>query len=142
MQFGEKIRVLRKRIGISQKDFAEMIGITRRALVYYENSQRFPKESDIIDKIASYLNVTSDFLTDDSEEIAKTKEELFLEEAKTEDKFRGKNEARKFIDSTRGLFAGGELSEDDKDALFEVLTEIYFDSKKKAKKYGNRKNDK
>jgi hypothetical protein len=25
-------------------------------------------------------------------------------------------------------------------ALFEVLTEIYFDSKKKAKKYGVRKN--
>jgi hypothetical protein len=31
------------------------------------------------------------------------------------------------------LFAGGELSEDDKDALFESLTEIYFDAKKKAK---------
>lgn len=46
MQFGEKIRLLRKRAGISQKDFAEQLGITRRALVYYENGERFPREQD------------------------------------------------------------------------------------------------
>ena len=140
MQFGEKIRLLRKRAGISQKDFAEQLGITRRALVYYENGQRFPREAELIDKIAGFFNVSSDFLTDDSESIAMTKEEIFLEEAKAEDKLRGKSEAKKFIETTKCLFAGGELSEEDKDALFEVLTEIYFDSKKKAKKYGVRKN--
>jgi len=124
MQFGEKIRLLRKRAGISQKDFAEQLGITRRALVYYENGERFPREAELIDKIAGFFNVSSDFLTDDSESIAMTKEELFLEEAKAEDKLRGKSEAKKFIETTKCLFAGGELSEEDKDALFEVLTEM------------------
>ena len=109
-------------------------------MVYYENGQRFPREAGLIDKIAAFFNVSSDFLTDDSESIAMTKEEIFLEEAKAEDKLRGKSEAKKFIETTKCLFAGGELSEEDKDALFEVLTEIYFDSKKKAKKYGARKN--
>ncbi|WP_198543936.1 helix-turn-helix domain-containing protein [Petroclostridium xylanilyticum] len=90
MQFGEKIRLLRKRAGISQKDFAEQLGITRRALVYYENGERFPREAELIDKIADFFNVSSDFLTDDSESITMTKEEIFLEKAKAEDKLRGK----------------------------------------------------
>jgi transcriptional regulator with XRE-family HTH domain len=79
-----------KRAGISQKDFAEQLGITRRALVYYENGERFPREAELIDKIADFFNVSSDFLTDDSESITMTKEEIFLEKAKAEDKLRGK----------------------------------------------------
>lgn len=140
MQFKEKLRLLRKRAGISQTDFAKKLEITRRALIYYENGKRFPQKTELIDKIADFFNVTSDFLTDDSESINLTKEEIFLEDAKSEDKLRGKSEAKKFLETTRGLFAGGELSEEDKDSLFEVLTEIYFDSKKKAKKYGVHKN--
>jgi hypothetical protein len=31
---------------------------------------------------------------------------------------RGKSEAKKFIETTKCLFAGGELSDEDKDALF------------------------
>jgi len=135
MQFGEKIRLLRKRAGISQKDFAEQLGITRRALVYYENGERFPREAGLIDKIAAHLNVTADFLTDDSESVAMKKEEIFLQEEKAEYNVKGKGETKKYLETTKDLFAGEELSNEDKDALFEVLTEIYFDSKKKTKKY-------
>lgn len=38
-----------------------------------------------------------------------------------------------------GLFAGGELPEEDKDALFEAIQEAYWQSKIENKKYGNRK---
>ena len=140
MLFGDKVRILRKRAGIPQKDFAQMFGITARALLYYEKNERTPREQELIDKIANFFEVSPELLTNENEQIAPTKEELFFEEAKKEDTLKGKTEARKYLERTRGMFAGGDLSEDDKDALFEVLTEIYFDAKKKAKKYGVRKN--
>ena len=38
-----------------------------------------------------------------------------------------------------GLFAGGELPEEDKDVLFEAISEAYWQSKLKNKKYGKNK---
>jgi transcriptional regulator with XRE-family HTH domain len=45
-------------------------------LVYYENGEAF-HGAGLIDKIAGFFNVSSDFLTDDSESIAMTKEKYF-----------------------------------------------------------------
>jgi len=138
MTFGEKVRILRKRASMGQGELAEQIGVTRRALVYYENNERYPREQAVIDRLADTFAVTPDFLTNDREYILQTKEEFFLAEAAKEDARRGGTEAKHFLEQTHSLFAGGELSDDDKDALFEVLTEIYFDSKKKAKKYSSK----
>ncbi len=138
MTLGEKIRILRRRAGLSQGELADQIGVTRRALVYYESNQRHPREQSIINRLAEILGVTPEFLTDERETIAKTKEEYFLDEAAKEDNRNGMAEAKRFLEHTHSLFAGGELSDEDKDALFEVLTEIYFDSKKKAKRFASK----
>ena len=37
------------------------------------------------------------------------------------------------------LFAGGELTEDDRDAAMQALTEAYWIAKSNAKKYSNKK---
>lgn len=132
MKFAEKLRLLRKRNGLTQGDVAEAIGTTMRSVRYYEADTKFPSEAHL-KKIAGLFNVTIDLLTDDKEEIELTKEEQFIEKAKKDDRFKGKTDAERFLVRSKGLFAGGELSEDDKDALFESLTEIYFDAKKKAK---------
>jgi hypothetical protein len=36
-----------------------------------------------------------------------------------------------YLDKSRELFAGGKLSEEDKQALFNCVTEIYFAAKNK-----------
>lgn len=84
-------------------------------------------------KISELFDVSMDLLSDDKEELRLTKEEQFIERAKNDDKFKGKSDAQKFLERSKGLFAGGDLSEEDKDALFESLTEIYFDAKKRAR---------
>lgn len=43
-------------------------------------------------------------------------------------------EIPKILESMTGLFAGGELPEEDKDALFEAIQEVYWESKIKNKK--------
>ena len=108
------------------------IGVTMRAIRYYEADTKFPLEP-VLKRISDLFEVSIDLLTHDKEEISLTKEEQFIERAKQDDKFKGKSHAQKFLESSKGLFAGGELSEHDKDALFESLTEIYFDAKKKAR---------
>lgn len=133
MTFGEKLRLLRKRNGYTQEELAASVGTTIRAIRYYEADERFPQTKVLLEKFAELFNVSADILSDDKEEILLTKEEQFIEKAKHSDKFKGKSEAQKYLERSKGLFAGGELSEDDKDALFESLTEIYFDAKKRAK---------
>ena len=38
-----------------------------------------------------------------------------------------------------GLFAGGDLPDEDKDALFEAIQQAYWKAKLENKKYGRRK---
>ena len=41
-----------------------------------------------------------------------------------------------------GLFAGGELSESDRDAIMIAMQKVYFECKANNKKYGSPKNKK
>lgn len=44
-------------------------------------------------------------------------------------------QAEKIINDVVGLFAGGRLSDNDKDAVMQALQQIYWDSKKENRKY-------
>ena len=51
----------------------------------------------------------------------------------------GKKQAEQILKQAQGLFAGGELDEEDRDAFFRAMTDIYFDAKERAKKYTPKK---
>ena len=48
-------------------------------------------------------------------------------------------ELRDLVENLSCLFAGGELTEDDRDAAMQALTEAYWIAKNNAKKYSNKK---
>ena len=50
----EKLKARREEKGLSKKEFAELVGVTERAIYYYENGQREPKAS-ILKKMAQVL---------------------------------------------------------------------------------------
>ena len=135
MKLSEKIITLRKRYGLTQEQLGEIAGVKKRAIIYYENDQRTPND-DILSGIAKALDVTPEFLLDDSKDIEFTKEEVFINQARDSYGSKGASEAAKTVGRVKALMAGGELNDTDKDAFFEVMQEIYFDSKEKAKKYG------
>ena len=138
MTIGKKVRLLRKRARMTQADLAEKISVTTRAVIYFEKDQRHPSE-DVISKLAEVFNISEDILDDDRRNLELTKEEKFIQRAKSEDQKSGKTEAERFLEKCRVFFAGGSVSEDDMDLVFESLTEIFFDAKRKAKeKYGNK----
>lgn len=139
MKFHEKLQLLRKRAGLSQVELSEKLGVTRRAVVYLENAERKPS-GELLNKITTLFEVDNSLMLDDNREVYPTKEEMFLEVAQKELGDKAKSEAKKYLEKSHALFAGGTFSDEDKDTLFEVLTEIYFDAKKKTKRYGERKN--
>ena len=142
MTVGEKIKILRKRARMTQAKLAEILNVTTRSVIYYERNQRNPAD-DIMEKLVELFDVSVDVLRDDHRSIELTKEERFIQRAKSEDQKRGKTEAERFLDKCRVFFAGGSVSEEDMNLVFESLTEIFFDAKRKAKvKYGkNAPND-
>jgi len=130
MTLGSKIKILRNERNMTQPDLATALGVTVRTVAYYENNERQPKK-DMILKLCKIFDVSTDYLLSESES--------FLLNATEKYGNRGKKKAESFINETALLFAGGELSEEDQDKVFKAITEIYWRSKEKNKKYTPKK---
>ncbi len=130
MKLNEKLDILLTRKNMKRVDFAEKVGITYRAFAYYMSDTRNPRKS-VLERIAKELNVTTEFLLDDEQELQLTQEEKFIRGITQN----GNNayEAAKFLSQSKGLFAGNSLSDEDKYNLMRCLTEIYEDSRKDKK---------
>jgi HTH-type transcriptional regulator, competence development regulator len=74
---GSNIKKLRESENISQKDFAQKIGISNVVLSRYEKDERKP-DYDMLKKIADYFEVSIDFLLG-REENRKTNEDTLEE---------------------------------------------------------------
>ena len=130
MKLSEKLDILLTRRNERRVDFAEKIGITYRAFAYYMSDTRNPRRG-ILERIAKELNVSPEFLLDDSVDIKLTQEENFIR--KLTENGKKSSDAVKFLSQSKGLFAGNSLSEEDKYNLMRCLTEIYEDSRKGKK---------
>ena len=61
MDFGSRLRQIRKELGETQDQFAARIGTSKQVLSRYEKGQRIPKVS-LLEKYAKSLNVSVDYL--------------------------------------------------------------------------------
>jgi len=121
MTFAEKLRMLRKRNGFTQSQLADMLGITPRTLINYEMGRCCPKQTELYMKLATVFNVKMEDLITDSESITDKKEESGEESAS--------KEMRRLLAKMGGLFAGGELNEEDRDKVMYAITDMYWKAK-------------
>lgn len=112
MQFSEKLTKLRRRYSISQTELANAVGVSRKSIQLYESGEHYPRNGVLI-KLAEYFNVSVDELTSDSEFSTSS----------------GAYSADSLVQQVAALFAGGSLSEADKDMAMRVIQEAYWDSK-------------
>ena len=140
-RFGEKVKAERERLGLSQEELANYLGITRRAVVSYETSGAIPREKTLR-KISETLGVTMRYLTDDNENDpeAGIEAEPFIKEARDRLGSKAAKEMEETLSKSEALFAGGTLSEDQKDIFFEALSRAYFVNKQHARAKFGRKN--
>jgi transcriptional regulator with XRE-family HTH domain len=131
---GDKIHAARIALDISQAELANRTGLSSRAIRYYESNNRTPSV-DVIKKMADALGLTTDYFMDDTAFQEELEREAFLAEAKDKYGSRGKAQAKRITEEARALYAGGELSEADKQGFMEEMMEIFMISKEEAKKY-------
>lgn len=134
MSFSEKLRELRKNSGLSQEELAEKIGVSRRSLIYYEQGRSYPSRPETVKAIADVFGITTDELYSDRDR--------FISEAAAVGGTRARQSAQEVIDNMCALFAGGELSHEDKEEVMQIVMEAYLRSREKnrrftPKKYGD-----
>lgn len=132
MKFGEKFKTKRLKMNLTQKEVADALGINRRMITRYENGLSFPRTKEAYKKIADFFGVDVNYLlTEDNEFVVRASEKYGSH---------GMKQARELIDGMSGLFAGGTLSEQDKDAVMKALQDIYWESKaRNVEKYTPKK---
>ena len=126
MKMNEKLEIMLSRKRIKKTDFAHSIGITYRAFANYLNGTRNPR-AETLQKMADQLQLTPEFLKDDSQELELTVEEQFIRKICASDADTA--QAAQFLAQSRGLFAGNTLNSEDKESLIKCLMEIYEDSR-------------
>jgi len=60
-KFAQKLKELRIEKNVKQQDLANILGISARAVSFYENGER-ECDFDTLIKICKYFNVTTDYI--------------------------------------------------------------------------------
>ncbi len=131
MNFGEKVKDLREKQNMTQAQLAKAVNMSLRTIASYENSGVYPRTQSVYEKLAEVLKCNVNYL--------KTEEAEFVTEAATKYGSRGQAQAQQIVEQTAALFAGGDLSDDDKLAFMREINTIFFDSKDRAKKFTPKK---
>lgn len=121
MTFGEKLRESRVKKGMTQSELAKAANLGLNTISNYESGKTYPKKREIYETLASILNVSADYLRNENEE--------FITEATERYGYRGKQQADQLVRQIGGLFAGGELSDDEIDGVMKALQDIYWECK-------------
>lgn len=131
MKFGEKLIQLRRSVKLTQSEVAERIGVTLRTYQNYETGGLYPKKTDVYGRIAVLFDVTTDYLLSD--------EDKYIIDAAGKGGSKSKKDIQALIADVGGLFAGGELSDDDKDKVMRTINDLYWKAKENNKKYTPKK---
>lgn len=134
----DKILDARSAAHFTQEQLAEMVGVSRRSIAAYERGESLPRKSTVL-KLGKALSVSTKYLTSDDcddplEDISK---DSYYTEAMEKYGSNGVKDMEAFLEEGKALLAGGSISQEKKDELFEAFAEAYFLCKAEAKKkYG------
>ncbi len=123
MKFGEKVRLARSQLGLSRDALAELTGLSKRSIAYYELDGKLPKQRATVERLARALHTTPRELMDESAEFVLQAGEVYGEQ--------GQREAQKLVKQIKSLYAGGTLKEEDIDAMMLAIQDAYWLAKKK-----------
>lgn len=126
MTFSERLKKIREQKGLTQEQLAQRSGLSRRMIQKYESGVARPR-FDASEKIASALEISvSELLGENGTLVAQAVEKYGS---------RGAKQAEELMSEVTGLFAGGEMAEEDMDVMMRAITEAYWIAKEKNKKY-------
>ena len=118
MKFGNKLKALRLEHHMTQSILADKLGISLRTLQNYESGNIYPKQTQIYARMAELFGVSTNYLLSEQSPAERTN---FVE-------------AQQLVEQVGSLFAGGELSEEDKDKVLCTINDLYWQAKRNNQK--------
>ena len=130
MKFNERLKKFREDKSLTQVQLSELTGISARMIQKYEAGTARPR-LDAAEKIAKALNITTDELLRNGD--------MLVAQAAEKYGSRGAKQAQQLTDEVTGLFAGGEMAQEDMDVMMKAIQDAYWIAKEKNKKYTPKK---
>ena len=117
--FSTQLKKYRKNNGYTQKQLAEVVGVTQKAVAKWETDKASP-DPEMLQKISSILNVTVDSL---------------LDGATPKDKSKMPKDLNKFLQQSEIIFDGNtyNLTDEERELVIKSL-EVAFSAAKRANK--------
>lgn len=131
MRFGEKLRKFRTEKGMTQAELAKEAGLGLNTISNYESGRTYPQNREVYTTLANILGVNPDNLHNENDD--------FITEAAAQYGSRGVRQAKELLNEVTGLFAGGELADEDMREMVDAIQEAYLIAKKNNKKYTPKK---
>ena len=126
MKFGEKVRMARQAGNLSQQQLADRTGISLRTIQNYESGGRMPKQREYYRLLADALHMEESVLLDEQAEFVLKAGEVYGS--------RGSEQAQRLVEEISGLYSGGELCDEDMDAMMEAIQEAYWIAKRRNRR--------
>ena len=97
----------------------------------YESGECYPRKRDIYHKLAELFHTEENYFLNEDEE--------FLLSAAEKYGAKGAKQAQALVDEVSGLFAGGNIADEDLDVMMKALQDAYWIAKEKNKKFTPKK---
>ena len=134
--FSKRVKDAREKLGISQNELAIRCGVTVRSISASETGHAKPR-GVTLHKLAHALDVSSEYLLEGQDASVHERSD-YIEHVRAQYGSRGAEEMARLLQENRALFAGGDLSEEAKDAFFRAVMGAYLACKREAQKtYGH-----
>ena len=135
MTFSDKVKWTRELLGLTQQELADLVGVTKRAVAGWETEGALPRPATLR-KLADTLQVSIEYLRIDSIEnpLYGIEKKNYVDEARDRYGEVAAKEMEFLLERQRVFFAGGEISQDAKDAFFEAVMKAYLACKEEAKR--------
>lgn len=147
--FAQKLRLLRKKRKLKQKDVSNRVGISYRAYQKYEGEGSKPREPETYRKLAETLGCSLDYLMDDNIPIDSKDKPIYddaydpaisIPESDTNgspytcDTDKPSDNiatAQEFAEKISAMFAGGKISKESMDDIMLAINKAYWMAKEK-----------
>ncbi len=131
MTFGEKLRKYRMEKGLTQAELAKAAGLGLKTITNYESGATYPKNREVYKTLATILEVDADHLHNENDD--------FMSDVTAQYGSRGARQAKELLAEVTGLFAGGEMADEDMREMVDAIQEAYLIAKKNNRKYTPKK---
>jgi len=133
--FADKIKDSRGLAGMTQDELGQAVGVSGRAIQTYERGEKKPRQGTLL-RLAKALKVSVRYLKDDNclNPLEDIEMDEYIMEASEHYGKKGADDVQELLTRNAALFAGGELSDEQKDDFFQGVLKAYLICKEEAKK--------